>query len=100
MCQAQPTSFSVYAPPDVVKGAPFNFDVVAFDINDKVATGDMAAVHFTSSENGANLPADTTLTDGMGTFSVLSADPRARNDHGYRDGVTQRQGLPAQLPLR
>src|SRR5262249_27667849 len=44
--------------------------VTAYDPYGNVATGYAGTVHFSSSDGQAALPADTTLTNGTGTFSV------------------------------
>ncbi|HUJ12239.1 MAG TPA: autotransporter-associated beta strand repeat-containing protein [Thermoanaerobaculia bacterium] len=60
--------FSVTAPPAVTQGAPFNFTVNALDAFNNVATTYAGSVHFTSSDSAAALPANSTLTNGAGTF--------------------------------
>jgi autotransporter-associated beta strand protein len=44
--------------------------VTAYDAYGNVATGYSGTVHFASSDGQAALPADTTLTNGTGSFSV------------------------------
>jgi hypothetical protein len=44
--------------------------VTAYDPYGNVATGYSGTVHFTSSDPQANLPADSTLTNGTGTFTA------------------------------
>jgi Putative Ig domain len=51
-------------------GAAFNFTVTALDALNNTATGYSGTVHFTSSDAQAALPGDSTLTNGVGTFSV------------------------------
>jgi hypothetical protein len=51
-------------------GAAFNFTVTALDALNNTATGYSGTVHFTSSDAQAALPGDSTLTQGVGTFSV------------------------------
>ncbi|HET7433359.1 MAG TPA: lamin tail domain-containing protein, partial [Thermoanaerobaculia bacterium] len=63
------THFSVSAPANVTNGTPFNVTVTALDASNAVVTGYTGTVHFTSSSTGT-LPADSTLTNGTGTFSV------------------------------
>ncbi|MDQ3280283.1 MAG: hypothetical protein M3Q69_02610, partial [Acidobacteriota bacterium] len=63
------THFSVNAPANVTAGTPFNVTVTALDASNAVVTGYTGTVHFTSSSAGT-LPADATLTNGIGTFSV------------------------------
>jgi len=64
------TSFAVTAPPTVTKGIAFTITVTARDSTNATASGYSGTVHFTSSEAGATLPANATLTNGVGTFSV------------------------------
>src|SRR5207245_1966307 len=63
------THFVVNAPSSATAGTAFTFTVTAFDGNNNVATGYTGTIHFTSSDAAATLPADSTLTNGAGTFS-------------------------------
>jgi autotransporter-associated beta strand protein len=65
---AAATHFSISAP-TAATGA-FSFTVTALDAFNNVATGYTGTVHFTSSDPLAVLPADATLTNGVGTFSA------------------------------
>ncbi len=67
---APPTHFSVSAPTPVRVGTAFSFTVTARDAANNIADSYAGTVHFTSSEAQAVLPADSTLTDGTGTFSA------------------------------
>jgi microcystin-dependent protein len=67
---APATHFSVSAPASATSGTAFNITVTALDAFNNTATGYIGAVHFTSSDNQATLPADSTLADGVGDFSV------------------------------
>ena len=53
-------------------GIPFSFAVTAQDDAGNTATGYTGTVHFTSTDTstGVQLPADTTLTSGQGTFQA------------------------------
>jgi hypothetical protein len=64
------TQLSVSAPLTVTRGVPFNFTVTALDVANNTVTGYTGKVHFTSSDSTATLPADATLTNGVGTFSA------------------------------
>jgi uncharacterized repeat protein (TIGR01451 family) len=64
------THFSVSAPASATAGAAFTFTVTALDQFNNTATGYAGTVHFTSSDGSATLPADATLTNGVGTFSA------------------------------
>jgi hypothetical protein len=62
--------FEVSAPVIATQGVPFNITVTAKLFNN-VLTGYTGTVHFTSTaSSGAHLPPDSTLTNGVGTFSV------------------------------
>src|SRR5216684_2213942 len=64
------THFSVSAPASATAGTAFNFTVTALDQFNNTATGYAGTVHFTSSDGAATLPANSTLTNGVGTFSA------------------------------
>jgi predicted outer membrane repeat protein len=62
--------FTVSAPSTAAVGSAVSVRVTAEDVYGNTATGYGGTVHFTSSDGQASLPADSTLTNGMGTFSV------------------------------
>ena len=64
------THFSVTAPANATSGSAFNVTVTALDASNAVVTGYTGTVHFTSSDLQAVLPANSTLTNGVGTFSA------------------------------
>jgi hypothetical protein len=64
-------SFTVAGyPSPTVAGVSHNFTVTAFDAFGNLATGYGGTVHFTSSDGLATLPANSTLSNGSGTFSA------------------------------
>jgi hypothetical protein len=63
------THFTVSIPANATAGTPGSLTVTALDAHGNVATGYTGTVHFTSSDGHAVLPADMTLTNGIGTFS-------------------------------
>lgn len=67
---AAATRFSVVAPANATAGTAFNFTVTAFDQFNNIATGYTGTVRFTSTDANAALPANSTLTNGAGTFSA------------------------------
>src|SRR5207237_675456 len=73
---ATATHLSISAPPSATPnaaapaGTTFSFTVTALDQFNNVATGYTGTVHFTSSDPPATLPADTALTNGVGTFEA------------------------------
>jgi hypothetical protein len=67
---AAASSLVVSGPSAATAGTPFTFSVTAYDPYGNVATGYAGAVHFTSSDGGAALPADAALVNGTGTFSA------------------------------
>jgi uncharacterized delta-60 repeat protein len=64
------THYNVSAPATSTVGAAFNFTVMALDQFNNTATSYTGTVHFTSSDASATLPADSTLSNGAGTFSA------------------------------
>ena len=64
------THFSVTAPSPVTAGSQFNVTVVARDTFENIATGYSGTVQITSSDPQADLPANDTLSFGIGLFSV------------------------------
>jgi len=60
------------APPAATAGQAFTVSVTARDSSGNAVSGYAGRVHFASSDSSAGvvLPADSTLTDGQGTFSV------------------------------
>ena len=60
----------VSAPTTATAGAPFNVTVTAQDQFGNTFPGYTGTVHFTSNDPNAVLPADVTLTNGVGTFST------------------------------
>jgi hypothetical protein len=65
----QATHFEVIAPSTVATFQAFNFTVRALDPFNNTATGYAGTIHFTSTSQG-NLPPNSTLTNGFGTFSA------------------------------
>ncbi len=68
--QSAATHFSVTAAATSTTGAPINFTVNALDAANSVHTTYSGTVHFTSTDPQAVLPANSTLTNGTGTFSA------------------------------
>jgi len=65
------THFTLTAPAAATAGTAFNNLVVtALDANNNTAAAYAGTVHFTSTDGAAALPANATLTNGTGTFSV------------------------------
>jgi probable HAF family extracellular repeat protein len=67
---AKATHFSVTAPASVTAGTAFNFTVTALDASNNTVITYAGAIHFTSSDGQATLPANSTLTNGTATFSA------------------------------
>jgi autotransporter-associated beta strand protein len=64
--------FTLAIPPTtIITGTPFNVTVTAHDRYGNIATGYTGHVHFASSDNAANLPVDSTLSNGTGSFSTV-----------------------------
>ncbi len=64
------THFSVSAPSSATAGTSFSVTVTALSSSNATATGYTGTVHFTSGDGAAVLPANDTLANGVGTFSV------------------------------
>jgi large repetitive protein len=64
------THFSVTTPQDATVGTPFNFSVTALDASNVVAKSYAGTIQFTSTDGQAALPGNSTLTNGVGTFSA------------------------------
>jgi hypothetical protein len=62
--------FAVNAPASAQAGAPVSFTVTAQDLFDNTVAAYTGTVHFASTDPGARLPADTTLSNGIGYFSA------------------------------
>jgi hypothetical protein len=67
---AAATHFSVAAPASIGSDSAFNMTVTALDGSESTDTTYSGISHFTSSDVQAVLPADATLTNGVGTFSA------------------------------
>jgi hypothetical protein len=68
---AAASTFAVTASPTTITAGDFvTITVTAYDPYGNVATGYSGMVHFTSSDPQANLPVDSTLTNGTGTFTA------------------------------
>jgi hypothetical protein len=59
------------SPASITAGDSTTLTVTAYDAYGNVATGYGGTVHLTSSDGQAVLPADATLSNGTGTFSVI-----------------------------
>jgi hypothetical protein len=64
------THFTVAAPAGAPAGTPVNVTVTALDASNQVVPGYAGTVHLTSTDGQAVLPANATLPNGVGTFSV------------------------------
>ncbi|MBR0346490.1 MAG: Ig-like domain repeat protein, partial [Rudaea sp.] len=65
---AAATHFSVKAPLTATVGSSISFSVTAFDAFNNIATGYTGSAHFSSSDGTATLPANSGLTNGVGSF--------------------------------
>src|SRR5205085_1172153 len=69
--QTEPaTQFAIQVPNAAQAGVAFQAQVLALDAQGNVATTYSGTVHFTSTDGQATLPADSTLTNGVGSFPV------------------------------
>jgi len=62
--------FSLSAPASALPGSAFNVTVTALDACNNIATGYAGTVHFISTDSVAVLPANSKLTNGVGTFTA------------------------------
>jgi putative cell wall-binding protein len=67
---AAATHFSVSAPASATVGNAVTVTVTALDGSNAIATTYAGTVHFTSTDAGAVLPANSTFSGGVGSFSV------------------------------
>jgi hypothetical protein len=90
-------------------GTAFNFTVTALDAGNNPVASYMGTAHFTSSDPQATLPADATLTNGTGTFSVTlktagnvsvtATDTATTSITGTLNGITVNPGPASQLTV-
>src|SRR5581483_10275212 len=67
---AAATHLNVAAPANATAGTAASVTVTALDTFNNTDTNYAGLVHFTSTDGAAALPANSTLTNGVGTFSV------------------------------
>jgi hypothetical protein len=67
---AAASKFAVSAPSTATAGTALSYTVTAQDQFNNTVTGYTGTVHFTSTDPQAVLPANTTLTNGVGTFEA------------------------------
>ncbi|MFZ0739769.1 MAG: hypothetical protein WBL70_00185 [Candidatus Acidiferrales bacterium] len=65
---APATHFAVTGPSNATTGISFNFGVTALDASNNTVMTYSGTVHFTSTDAQASLPANSTLTNGTGSF--------------------------------
>jgi uncharacterized delta-60 repeat protein len=105
---AQSFGVAGFPSPDTA-GVAHNVTVTAYDAYGNVATGYTGTVHFTSSDNQAALPADSTLTNGSGSFSVTlktavtesltATDTNTATITGTEGGITVNPAAAATLQV-
>ena len=78
-----PISLTVEAPSTAFAGKPFSLSITARDEFGNIADWYTGAVHFTSTDSAAMLPADQSLTNGVGTVSV-TLTTEGTDHHGQR----------------
>jgi hypothetical protein len=67
--------FLVSGPANVDSGLGFSLTVTALDASNNPITAYAGTVHFTSTDSHAQLPPDSALVSGTGTFAVILAIP-------------------------
>jgi hypothetical protein len=86
--------FVISAPHTTTAGGPFIMTVTAQDASNATVTGYNGTVHFTSTDTQASLPADISLTGGVGyflaTLKTVGSQAIAAADLGsaYMDGTS------------
>jgi uncharacterized membrane protein len=75
VAQLVTTHLSLTAQGNAVAGASFKILVTALDASNNTVTAYSGTVHFTSTDGHATLPANSTLTNGTGSFSVTLMTP-------------------------
>ena len=66
---------AISTPTTASAGVPVSVTVTAQNADNTTNTGYAGTVHFSSSDTNALMPADATLTNGVGTFGVTLATP-------------------------
>jgi len=74
--------FLVSSPANVDSGIGFSLTVTAVDASNHTVATYSGTVHFTSTDPHAQLPPDSTLVSGTGTFSVIFAMPGSQTITG------------------
>ena len=87
-----------FTPNGTAAGYPVTMTVVARDTFNNIVTAYSGTVHFSSSDGAAVLPADSTLTNGMGTFSVTFNTPGNQTVTGT-DAATGVSGTSGLVPV-
>lgn len=73
------THLTVAAPTTATAGTAFNIRVTALDATNQVVAGYSGPVHFSSTDRQAVLPANSKLTNGMGSFSATLGTGGSQN---------------------
>lgn len=76
------THFSVSGPPNADSGVRFSLTVTALDASNNTVPTYSGIVHFTSTDPHAQLPPDSTLVAGTGSFSATLAIPGSQTITG------------------
>ncbi len=94
-------------PSSVTAGSSGTVTITALDAFGNTATGYTGTIHFTSSDSNAVLPANATLTNGVGTFSVTfdtagtqsvtATDTNTSSIAGSESGITVNPGSTSHL---
>lgn len=100
-------SFTVTGATFATAGSSYTITVTALTSSNQVATGYTGTVHFTSSDSHAILPANATLTNGTGTFTVTfetagsqtvtATDTSFSSITGVDSGITVNPGTATHL---
>ncbi|KRF35897.1 S-layer homology domain-containing protein [Paenibacillus sp. Soil787] len=85
---AAATHFYISTPANAAEGTSFKVVVRALDSSGEIDTGYIGTVNFISSDGTASLPANTKLTNGVGTFSATLHTPGSGQTISVTDTVT------------
>src|SRR6266849_6193052 len=77
--QPEGLQFNLSALTSVTAGTPFQATVTAVNKYGRTYQGYQGRIHFTSTDGTALLPADATLTKGLGTFTVTLKTAGSQN---------------------
>jgi hypothetical protein len=94
------THFAVSAPASATTGKAFNLTVTALNADGSVDTGYAGQARFTSTDDSASLPLDSTLAGGKGTFNATLRTPGVTTISVTDSGNSSVSGASAPIAVR